>query len=89
MPDLSNALIADIEHAARSRQLSMFGHVSRFDGQMIECGGFPANIGSLCHVETDDDEPAIAELIGFNHGNNPWLKPISSAMAGSSSSVST
>ena len=70
MPDLSNALIADIEHAARSRQLSMFGHVSRFDGQMIECGGFPANIGSLCHVETDDDEPAIAELIGFNHGNN-------------------
>ena len=70
MSDLSNALIVDIEHAARSRQLSMFGHVSRFDGQMIECGGFPANIGSLCHVETDDDEPAIAELIGFNNGNN-------------------
>ena len=70
MADLSNALIADIDHAARARQLSMFGHVSRFDGQMIECGGFPANIGSLCHVETDDDEPAIAELIGFNNGNN-------------------
>ena len=70
MSDLSNALIADIDHAARSHQLSMFGHVSRFDGQMIECGGFPANIGSLCHVETDDDEPAIAELIGFNNGNN-------------------
>ena len=70
MADLSNALIADIDHAARARQLSMFGHVSRFDGQMIECGGFPANIGSLCHVETDDDEPAVAELIGFNNGNN-------------------
>ena len=36
MSDLSNALIADIDHAARSRKLSMFGHVSRFDGQMIE-----------------------------------------------------
>ena len=70
MADLSTALIADIDHAARARQLSMFGHVSRFDGQMIECGGFPANIGSLCHVETDDDEPAVAELIGFNNGNN-------------------
>ena len=41
-----------------------------FDGQMIECGGFPANIGSLCHVETDDDTPAVAELIGFQNGNN-------------------
>ncbi len=70
MTDLSQSLIADIDKAAGGRQLSMFGHVSRFDGQMIECGGFPANIGSLCHVETDDDEPAIAELIGFNNGNN-------------------
>ena len=70
MSDLSNALITEIDHTARLRQLSMFGHVSRFDGQMIECGGFPANIGSLCHVETDNDEPAIAELIGFNNGNN-------------------
>lgn len=70
MADLSQALINDIDLAAQGRNLSMFGHVSRFDGQMIECGGFPANIGSLCHVETDDDEPAVAELIGFNNGNN-------------------
>ncbi len=55
MAELSRALISDIDMAAGKRQLSMFGHVSRFDGQMIECGGFPANIGSLCHVETDDD----------------------------------
>lgn len=70
MAELSGALISDIHAAARLRQLSMFGHVSRYDGQMIECGGFPANIGSLCHVETDDDEPAVAELIGFQNGNN-------------------
>ncbi|MEX0503717.1 FliI/YscN family ATPase [Alphaproteobacteria bacterium LSUCC0719] len=56
---------------ADDRRMSMFGHVSRFDGQMIECGGFPANIGSLCHVQTDDESaPAVAELIGFNNGNN-------------------
>ena len=50
MADLSRALINDIDLAAQGRNLSMFGHVSRFDGQMIECGGFPANIGSLYHV---------------------------------------
>ena len=70
MSDLTSGLIADIDIMASDRRMSMFGHVSRFDGQMIECGGFPANIGSLCHVETDDDEPAVAELIGFNNGNN-------------------
>ena len=70
MAELSRALMSDIDMAAGKRQLSMFGHVSRFDGQMIECGGFPANIGSLCHVETDDDTPAVAELIGFQNGNN-------------------
>ena len=70
MTNLANSLQADITAINESRQLSMFGHVSRFDGQMIECGGFPANIGSLCSVETDDEQPAIAEVIGFDKGNN-------------------
>ena len=70
MPSLAATLKADIGSLTQDRQISMFGHVSRFDGQMIECGGFPANIGSLCHVETDDKNPAIAEVIGFNNGNN-------------------
>ena len=60
MTNLADSLQADITTINEDRQLSMFGHVSRFDGQMIECGGFPANIGSLCSVETDDDKPAIA-----------------------------
>ena len=70
MAELSKAIIADIDRTAKNRQLAMFGHVSRFDGQMIECGGFPANIGSLCHVETDEEQFAVAELIGFKNGNN-------------------
>ena len=51
MTSLADSLRADITAINEDRQLSMFGHVSRFDGQMIECGGFPANIGSLCSVE--------------------------------------
>jgi len=71
MTELTRGLVAGIDLMADDRRMSMFGHVSRFDGQMIECGGFPANIGSLCHVQTDDESaPAVAELIGFNNGNN-------------------
>jgi len=50
--------------------MSVYGHVSRYDGQMVECNGFPANIGALCQVETDAGESAIAEVIGFHRGNN-------------------
>ena len=32
--------------------------------------GFPATIGTLCKVLTDDGNPAIAEIIGFSNGNN-------------------
>ena len=70
MSSLASNLKADIGALTQDRQISMFGHVSRFDGQMIECGGFPTNIGSLCHIETDDGAPAVAEVIGFNNGNN-------------------
>ena len=71
MTELTRGLVAGIDLITDDRRMSMFGHVSRFDGQMIECGGFPANIGSLCHVQTDDESaPAVAELIGFNNGNN-------------------
>ena len=69
MAELSKAIIADIDRTAKI-SVAMFGHVGRFDGQMVECGGFPANIGSLCHVETDEEQFAVAELIGFKNGNN-------------------
>ena len=63
---LSTGLLGlGLEHPPR-----LYGTVHRYDGQMIECDGFPANIGSLCEVETDQGIPAIAEIIGFHHGNN-------------------
>ena len=46
------------------------GRVSRYDGNTIECDGFPATIGTLCRVITDDGKPAIAEIIGFSKGKN-------------------
>jgi len=46
------------------------GHVSRYDGHIVECDGFPATIGSLCHVETQDGVPVTAEIIGYRDNRN-------------------
>ena len=37
---------------------------------MIECDGFPATIGTLCQIETQEGGHIIAEVIGFQNNNN-------------------
>ena len=46
------------------------GRVHRFDGHMIECDGFPATIGTLCSVATQEGDNIAAEIIGFQNNNN-------------------
>ena len=46
------------------------GRVHRFDGHMIECDGFPATIGTLCSVATQEGDDIIADIIGFQNNNN-------------------
>ncbi len=70
MNQLSDMLIGKVNRLAVDQPMAIYGHVSRYDGQMVECNGFPANIGALCRIETDGAESAIAEVIGFHHGNN-------------------
>ena len=36
---------------------------------MIECDGFPATIGTLCSVATQESGTIIAEIIGFQNNN--------------------
>ena len=63
---LSEAVLTHAQHD----HVRMSGRVSRFDGHMIECGGFPATIGTLCRIETEGGNSAIAEIIGFQNSNN-------------------
>ena len=62
--------IQNIAQVKVSRKKIFSGRVTRYDGNTIECSGFPATIGTLCKVLTDDGKPAIAEIIGFSNGNN-------------------
>ena len=60
----------DLQSLTLRKPVMLSGRVSRFDGSMIYCDGFPAGIGALCHVETDGGESAVAEIIGFENGKN-------------------
>ena len=51
-------------------KLRVSGRVSKFDGVMISCDGFPANIGTLCSIETDNAQLATGEIVGFKNGEN-------------------
>jgi flagellum-specific ATP synthase len=65
-----NKTIQNIAQVKGGRKKIFSGKVTKYDGNTIECSGFPATIGTLCKVLTDDGKPAIAEIIGFSNGNN-------------------
>jgi len=70
MSKLMSILSEDLQSLTLRKPVMLSGRVSRFDGSMIYCDGFPAGIGALCHVETDGRESAVAEIIGFENGKN-------------------
>ena len=70
MNALTQKLIRAAKDAAKPIQPNFFGRVSRFDGHIIECDGFPATIGTLCWIETRDSARIGAEVIGFQNKNN-------------------
>jgi flagellum-specific ATP synthase len=55
-------------HLARPVELS--GRVTRHDGHLLACDGFPVSVGAVCAIETDTGTPALAEIIGFDGGQN-------------------
>jgi flagellum-specific ATP synthase len=66
----SLSLIETIDSITLSGKLTTSGRVNKYDGHFLECDGFPANLGSICSVETSDGIDTLAEIIGFKKGNN-------------------
>ena len=58
----------DAMHLARPIELS--GRVTRHDGHLLACDGFPVSVGAVCAIETDAGTSALAEIIGFDSGQN-------------------
>lgn len=70
MAQVLSTLADEIQGLAIVRPTSMSGRVSRFDGHIIECDGFPATIGTLCEIDTQDRTTVNAEVIGFQNNHN-------------------
>ena len=70
MQNVLQLLEADIGGLDLTRPYTVSGRVSRFDGQIIECDGFPATIGTLCEVATEGGNQTNAEVIGFQNNHN-------------------
>jgi flagellum-specific ATP synthase len=69
-----NNTFSDINEAIKKikikKKLRVSGRVTKYDGHFLECDGFPANLGSICSVDTPDGNSTTAEIIGFKKGNN-------------------
>lgn len=70
MGQILDAINTKISSATLNKNLNMSGRVSKFDGVMISCDGFPANIGALCSIETDTSFWATGEVVGYKDGEN-------------------
>ncbi len=70
MKDFFTELSKDITQISVHRPLSFSGKVNRFDGNIIQCDGFPAHVGTLCKVQISGTDFVTAEIIGFNNGQN-------------------
>lgn len=63
-------LLNDIKKIDFENPIEFSGKVNKFDGQIIQCDGFPAHVGTLCKVHVNNDEHVNAEVIGFSDGQN-------------------
>ncbi len=70
MTKLFEDLMFDIKKFKKKRPIAFSGKVNRFNGNIIECDGFPAHVGSLCKVDINGEESSIAEIIGFAKNQN-------------------
>tara|TARA_B100000989_G_scaffold128388_1_gene95334 strand:- start:7511 stop:8833 length:1323 start_codon:yes stop_codon:yes gene_type:complete len=46
------------------------GKISKFDGKIAECNGFPSSIGTICKIYCDENNYVTSEIIGFKDNKN-------------------
>ncbi len=70
MNAILNKLSRVVADAAGPIQPVLTGTVHRYDGLILECAGFPASPGTLCHIDTEDGRGVHGEVVGFSDGRN-------------------
>ncbi|MGB1117557.1 MAG: FliI/YscN family ATPase [Parvibaculales bacterium] len=70
MTALNASLGGRLDAMQLGRPVELSGRVTRHDGHLLACDGFPVSVGAVCAIETDTGTPALAEIIGFDGGQN-------------------
>ena len=61
---------SNIQNFAYKEDTIYKGKVSKFDGKILECDGFPSPIGTICKLECSDKNFVTGEIIGFRDSKN-------------------
>jgi flagellum-specific ATP synthase len=69
--NLTDQIMRPVGNAAGKTTLS--GRVSRYDGLLLECDGFPVSVGSVCSVQTAHGVDVLGEVIGYDEGRNKLI----------------
>jgi len=69
--NLTDQIMRPVGNAAGKTTLS--GRVSRYDGLLLECDGFPVSVGSVCSVQTTHGVDVLGEVIGYDEGRNKLI----------------
>ena len=73
MSSIADLMLHKIDQISFDRGETHYGQVCRFDGQFVECDGFPAPIGSVCEIETLTGQTAMAKLLALTMAEICWL----------------
>ncbi len=60
----------NIKDYSYNKDIIFKGKVTKFDGKILECDGFPAPIGTVCKINSNDNVYVTGEIIGFRDNKN-------------------
>ena len=63
-------ILENIKSISINSDLIFRGKVSKFDGKIAECDGFPSPIGTICKIMCSNKNYVTGEIIGFRDSKN-------------------
>ncbi len=70
MSIIANRISENLSKTTLKKDKVFRGRISKFDGKIAECSGFPSPIGTICRINCTEDNTVTAEIIGFKDGKN-------------------
>ena len=68
MTALNASLGGRLDAMQLARPVELTGRVTRHDGHLLACDGFPVSVGAVCAIETDTGTPALRKLSASTAG---------------------